>query len=118
VLAVATALVGIALTGTPALALGGGAQLETCPTWGELYTIGGWVVAIAVCLAATSGAASSLVAIWQPSPRQAGLTVLACVFLVVSIVTVVTAWAATASPGLIADPPSSASASSQPIQSE
>ena len=97
-LAAATALAGVALTGTPAFALGGGARLETCPTWGELYAIGGWGLAIAACFVATVAAANGLAARWRSSPRQASLTVLACV----SIVTVVVAWAATASPTLIA----------------
>ena len=119
-LAVAMALVGVALTGTPVLALVGDPplELEAYVTWGELHTIAGWVVAIAVCWVATSGAASGLVACWQASPLQASPLALACVFLAVSIVTVVVALAATAFPDLIADLSSSPSASSQPIQSE
>lgn len=112
--AAATALVGFALTGTPALALGGGAQLETCPTWGELHTIGGWAVAIAVLFVATFAAANGLVALWRSSPRQAGLTVLACA----SIVTFVVAWAATASPILIAPDPDLPGGSSASVRFE
>ena len=109
-LAVAMALVGVALTGTPVLALGGGAELETCPTWGQLYAIGGWGVVIAVCFAASFAATKGLVVLWQPS-----LTALTCAFLVACIVTVtvVVAWAATASPTLIAPTPDLPGASAQ-----
>lgn len=121
-LAVATALVGLALTGTPVLALVGDPplelEMETYVTWGELHTIAGWVAAIALCLVARSGATSSLVAFWQASPRQASPLALACVLLVVLIVTATVALVAFASPILIGSAGSLADAISQSIRSE
>ena len=120
VLAVATALVGLALTGTPVLALVGDPplELETYVTWGELHTIAVWVAAIALCLVPTSGATSSLVAFWQTSPRQASPLALACVLLVVLIVTATVALVAFASPILIGSAGSLPCAASQSIRSE
>ena len=76
--------------------------------------IGGWGLATAACFVATVAAANGLAAWRRSSPRQASLTVLACF----SIVTVVVAWAATASPTLIAPNPDRSGASSASVRFE
>ena len=80
-LTVATALVGLALTGTHALAQGPGAAFGTCATSGDLCTDLGQAMTAALCWAVACVAFAGWISLRKPGPRQASLTVLGCVLL-------------------------------------
>ena len=85
-LAVATALAGLALTGTHAFAQGPGAAFGTCATSGDLCTSLGRVTTAPLCWAAAFAATIGLVRLRQSGSRRVYPMVLACLFLAVFVV--------------------------------
>ena len=93
-LAVATALVGLALTGTHTFAQGLGAAFGTCATSGDLCTSLGRVMTASLCCAAAFAATIGLVRLRLSGSRRVYPMVLACLLLVVFVVVGVVAWVA------------------------
>ena len=93
-LAVATALAGLALTGTHTFAQGLGTAFGTCATSGELCTSLGRVMAASLCWAAAFAATIGLVRLRQSGSRRVNPMVLACLLLGVFVVAGVVAWVA------------------------
>jgi len=112
-LAVATALVGVALTGTHTLAQGASASLQTCTTAGDFCTTGRLVVIVSLCWSAAFAAIAGLVSLWKPGRRPSPATprVLACIFLVTFIAAGAGTWVAIGSNSITG-------VSTQPIQSQ
>jgi len=118
VLAVATALVGVALTGTHTLAQGATASLQSCTTWGSICTTGRSMAIVSVCWSAAFAAIAGLVSLRKPGrrPRPASPMVLACIFLVAFIAAGARAWVAIGSNSPNGAVPSITGAFSQQIQ--
>ena len=95
-LVVATALAGLALTGTHTFvhAQGPGAAFGTCATSGDLCTDLGRVMTASLCWAAAFAATIGLVRLRQSGSRRVYPMVLACLLLVMFVVVGVVAWVA------------------------
>lgn len=93
-LAAATALAGLALTGTHTFAQGPGAAFGTCATSGDLCTSLGRVMTASLCWAAAFAATIGLVRLRQSGSRRVNPMVLACLLLVVFVVVGVVTWVA------------------------
>ena len=107
--AVATALVGLSLTGTHVLAQGAGAAFGTCATSGDLCASVGQVMTTVLCWAAACVAFAGWISLRKPSPRQITPTVQACVLLAAFAAAGAGIW-------VVVSAPSVTSASSQPMQ--
>ena len=116
-LVAATALAGFALTGTPAIARGSAASLETCTTSGDICSI--WVeVATAALWIAAVAAITGLIGLWKfgRHPCQISPAAPTCAVLAACIALGAGAWIATGSPILFAPASSLPGAASQTVQ--
>jgi len=108
-LAVATALVGLALTGTHALAQGPGAAFGTCATSGDLCTDLGQAMTVTLCWTVAGVAFAGWISLRKPGPRQITLTVQACVLLAAFAAAGAGIW-------VVVSAPSITGADTQPMQ--
>ena len=97
--AIATALIGLALTGTHALAQGPGAAFGTCAT--QQCPNGYLVMTVALCWVVACVAFVGWFSLRTPGPRQARLLVQVCVLLAAFAAAGAAAWVAVVPPTLI-----------------
>ena len=106
-LAAATALAGVALTGTHALARGSTASLDTCTTSGDICTAGVQVATAVLYWIAAFAAITGLIGFWKlgSRPRQVSPMMPLCALLATSIALGAGTWMALASPILVGSDP-------------